>query len=285
MLSFAVTAGEHTDGDAEHASQNFFEWLFTSDGFHSPSINDFNPPALLWDGTIFEFNRITFVRIIAAVLLIGIFYLATRKPSVVPSRSQSAVEFVLDFIRVEVAEAVLGEERAKKYTAMLTTIFLAILAFNLTGVLPFLNIAATSMIGLPIIMALWVYVMYLSAGIKEHGLGGFLKTNLFPPGVPWPIYILLTPVEILQVFILRPATLALRLGANMIAGHLMLVLTFAATHFFFLEAGGWMSGLGAGTLIAGLAVTVFEVFVALLQAYIFVMLSAVYISMSVEHEH
>lgn len=285
MLNLAVTAGELTDGDADHGSQNFFEWLFMTDGFHSPSIKDFNPPGLLWDGTIFEFNRITFVRIVAAVLLIGIFYLATRKPSVVPSRSQSAVEFVLDFIRVEVAEAVLGEERAKKYTAMLTTIFLAILAFNLTGVLPFLNIAATSMIGLPIIMALWVYVMYLSAGIKEHGLGGFLKTNLFPPGVPWPIYILLTPVEILQVFILRPATLALRLGANMIAGHLMLVLTFAATHFFFLEASGWMAGLGAGTLIAAAAVTVFEVFVALLQAYIFVMLSAVYISMSVEHEH
>ena len=98
------------------------------------------------------------------------------------------------------------------------------------------EVITTSLIGLPIIMALWVYVMYLTEGVRKHGLGGFLKGNLFPPGVPKPIYILLTPIEFLQVFILRPATLALRLAANMIAGHMLLVLCFAATQYFFFEA-------------------------------------------------
>ena len=151
--------------------------------------------------------------------------------------------------------------------------------------IPFLNLAATSLIGLPIVMALWVYVMYLSAGVRRHGLGGYLKASLFPPGVPWYIYPLLTPVEALQVFVLRPATLALRLTANMMAEHLLLALCFAATQFFFFEASGWIAGIGALSLSAAIAFTLFEVFVALLQAYVFIMLSAVYLNMALEDEH
>jgi F-type H+-transporting ATPase subunit a len=89
----------------------------------------------------------------------------------------------------------------------------------------------------------------------------------------------------LQVFLLRPATLALRLAANMIAGHLLLVLCFAATHYFFLEASGFMKGVGAVSLVAGIAFTLFEIFIALLQAYVFVMLSSVYLNMALEEEH
>jgi F-type H+-transporting ATPase subunit a len=109
--------------------------------------------------------------------------------------------------------------------------------------------------------------------------------SLFPPGVPWYIYPLLTPVEALQVFLLRPATLALRLTANMMAGHLLLALCFAATQFFFFEASGAIAGVGALSLSAAIAFTLFEVFVALLQAYVFIMLSAVYLNMAIEDEH
>src|SRR5690554_3938123 len=127
--------------------------------------------------------------------------------------------------------------------------------------------------------------MYLGAGVKQHGFGGFLKVSLFPPGVPPFLYVLLTPVEFLTVFILRPATLALRLMANMVAGHLMLVLCFGATHYFFFEAVPAMKAFSALTLVGGLAITLFEVFVAALQAYIFVVLAAVYINLSVSEEH
>jgi F-type H+-transporting ATPase subunit a len=250
-------------GDSEGASRNFFEWLFSTDGFHAPSIGELDPEALLFGGTIFEFNRIT----------------------IVPSRGQSIVEMIVDFVRVQIIEQIMGEERAKKYVAFMSTLFIAIVFFNLTGVIPFLNIAGTSLIGLPLIMALWVYVMYLGEGVRKHGVGGFLKANLFPPGVPKPIYILLTPIEFLQVFILRPATLALRLAANMIAGHMLLVLCFAATHYFFLEASGAMKGVGVLSFTAGLAFTLFEIFVALLQAYVFTILSTVYINLSLEDEH
>ncbi|MCB2411771.1 F0F1 ATP synthase subunit A [Demequina sp. TTPB684] len=283
LAATVLTAAD--DGNAEGSSQNFFEWLVTSTGFHPPSVEDFNPDALLFGGTIFEFNRITLVRVVAAVVMVGIVWLVARRATIVPTRGQAAVEMALDFVRVQIAEEVMGAERARKYVPFLTTLFIAIVFFNITGVVPLLNIAGTSLIGLPIIMALWVYVMYLGAGVRKHGLGGYLRSSLFPPGVPWPIYFLLTPIEALQIFFLRPATLALRLAANMIAGHLMLVLTFSATHFFLLEATGALKAAGAVSLAAGLAFTLFEIFVALLQAYVFVMLATVYLNMSLEEEH
>lgn len=254
-------------------------------GFHVPSIVDFFPPPIFFEGTIFEINRLQLVRFVAAAALIIIFVIAARRAKLVPGRFQNVIEMILDFVRVNVAEEILGKEKARKYVALLTTIFVAILAFNLTGVIPGLNIAGTSLIGLPIMLALWVYVMYLGAGVRALGVGGFLKNSLFPPGVPPFLYVLLTPVEFLTVFILRPATLAIRLMANMVAGHLMLVLCFSATQYFLFEAAPAMKAFGAFTFLGGFAITLFELFVAALQAYIFVILAAVYISLSIEEEH
>lgn len=273
-----------SDG-SEATSESFWSWLTHSNGFHAPSINEFYPDALLFDGTLFEFNRITLVRVIAAVLLILVFWIVAARARVIPGRFQSLVELGLDFVRVQVVEEVMGKEKAKPYVAFLTTLFLTIVFFNLTGVIPFLNIAGTSLIGLPLIMAGWVYVLYLAVGIKTHGAGKYFKNSLFPPGVPKLVYILLTPIEALQLFVLRPFTLALRLTANMIAGHLLLVLCFSATQYFLFEASGWMKATGAVSLAAGLAFTLFEIFVALLQAYVFTMLSTVYLNMAVEEEH
>lgn len=254
-------------------------------GFQPPSIVDFFPAPFLFEGTLFEFNRMQLVRLIAAVAVILFFVLAARRAKVVPGKLQSLAELVVTFVKVNIAEDIIGKDKGGKYAAFLTTVFASILFFNLSGIVPGLNIAGTSLIGLPIMFALWVYVMYLGAGVRQHGVGGFLKTSLFPPGVPPFLYVLLTPVEFLTVFVLRPATLALRLMANMVAGHLMLVLCFGATHYFVLEAVPAMKGFGALTLVGGIAITLFEVFVSVLQAYIFVVLAAVYLSLSVAEEH
>ncbi|MBO3090286.1 F0F1 ATP synthase subunit A [Cellulomonas dongxiuzhuiae] len=253
-------------------------------GFHTPTIADFFPAPFLFEGTVFEFNRMQLVRVIATVALVVVMVIAARKAKLVPSRGQNVVELLLDFVRVNVAEDIIGKEKAHKYVALLTTIFFAILAFNITGIIPGLNVAGSALIGLPVMLALWVYVMYIGAGVRAHGLGGFLKSSLFPPGVPPFLYVLLTPVEFLTVFILRPVTLAVRLMANMVAGHLMLVLCFAATDFFVRSMSG-MSVFAVPSLLGGFAITLFEVFVAALQAYIFVVLAAVYISQSISDEH
>jgi F-type H+-transporting ATPase subunit a len=255
-----------------------------SEGFHAPSIAEFFPAAFAFEGTLFEMNRIILVRIIAAAVLCLLFVLAARRAKLVPGRGQNIAEIGLDFVRVNIAQETLGHN-ARRFLPMLTTIFFAILFFNITGVIPFLNIASTSLTGMPIVLALWVYVMYLTVGIRKFGLGGYLRNNLLPPGVPKVLYVLIAPIEALQVFLFRPLTLALRLTANMIAGHLILVLCFAATHFFLFQAGGVLKAASALSLVAGVAFTLFEILVALLQAYIFTLLSAVYLNMAVEEEH
>jgi F-type H+-transporting ATPase subunit a len=113
----------------------------------------------------------------------------------------------------------------------------------------------------------------------------FFKNSLFPAGVPWPVYIIVTPIELISTFIIRPVTLTLRLLMNMIVGHLLLVLFFAATQFFVFTLGGWFIGLGAVTFAFGFVFTLFEILVALLQAYVFTLLTAVYIQLAVAEEH
>lgn len=224
------------------------------------------------------------VRVIAALVLCALFVLVARSARLVPGRTQNVAEIGLDFVRVSIAEETLGVN-ARRFVPFLTTIFFAVLFFNITGVVPLLNIASTSLIGLPLMLALWVFMMYLAVGVRKFGLGGYLKHSLFPPGVPPILYLLITPIEALQVFVFRPATLALRLTANMIAGHLILALCFTATHFFLFEAAGALKGISAVSLAAGIAFTLFEIIVALLQAYVFTLLSAVYLNMAIEEDH
>lgn len=224
------------------------------------------------------------MQIVAAAVLIILFLLAARRAKLVPGRGQNVAEMALDFVRVNIAEEILGHN-ARKYLPMLTTMFFAILAFNITGIIPFLNIAGTSKSSLPIVIALWTFLVYLSSGAKRFGVGGYLKNQLFPPGIPKFLYILITPIEMLQVFLFRPMTLALRLTANMVAGHLLLVLCFTATNFFLFHPSLGMKLLTPVGLTAGLAFTLFEILVAALQAYVFTLLSAVYINMAIEEEH
>ena len=155
---------------------------------------------------------------------------------------------------------------------------------NFTGIVPGLNMAGTAVIGLPLLLALVAYVAFIYAGVKKHP-GAFFKNALFPPGVPWPIYVVVTPIEFISTFILRPVTLALRLLMNMIAGHMLLVLCFSATSFFLFTAGGWYSLFSVGTFAFGLAFTIFELFVGVLQAYVFTLLTAVYIQLALAEEH
>ncbi|MDR6904530.1 F-type H+-transporting ATPase subunit a [Agromyces sp. 3263] len=253
-------------------------------GFHGPSIEEFFPGALLFGGTPFEINRITLVRIVAVVALLLVFWLGTRKMRLVPGRFQSLVEMGLDLVRVNIADDLLGKKDGKRFLPILTTIFFMVLFMNLTGVIPFLNIAGTSVIGVPLVLAIVAYAAFIYAGVKKSPKN-FFKNSLFPAGVPWPVYIIVTPIELISTFIIRPITLTLRLMMNMIVGHLLLVLFFSATAFFVVQLGGWYTLLGVGSLAFGFVFTLFEILVAVLQAYVFALLTAVYIQLAVAEEH
>lgn len=227
------------------------------------------------------------VRIIVVVGLILIFWLGTRRMKIVPGRGQAALEAVFMFARKSIIYDTLGEERGRRYEPILMTMFFLILAMNLTGTIPGLQLAGTAAIGLPLILAIVSWVMFIYAGMREKGWR-FWKDSLFLPGVPWWLYPLLAPLEFLSTFIVRPVTLTLRLTMNMIAGHMLLVLCFTATQFFFftvLASGNLIGLLGFGSFAFGLAFTLLELFVAALQAYVFAILSAIYIQLAVAEEH
>jgi len=224
------------------------------------------------------------VRILVAVVIIVLFWLGTRRMSIVPSRAQSLIEMGLDFVRVGIAEDLLGKKDGKRFLPILTTFFFMIIAMNLTGAVPFLNIAGTSVIGVPLLLAGIAYVTWIYAGLRKHP-GKFLRNSLFPPGVPPGLYIIVTPIELLSTFIVRPVTHTLRLLMNMIVGHLLLVLFFLATSFFFFEAPGLFKLFGLGTLAFGFVFTLFELLVAVLQAYVFTILTAVYLQLALADEH
>lgn len=251
-------------------------------GIPIPSISEFFPPALGLEGTVFEFNRITLVRFIAALVLCTLFWVAARRARLVPGRGQNVAELALDFVRVSIAEEVLGERRARPHVPLLTVIFFAILAMNITGVVPLLNIASTSLVTVPLLLAVVAWIAFVVAGIKAHGAVGFVRASLFPSGVPWPIYVLLAPIELISTFVLRPVTLTVRLMANMLAGHLLLVLFFGMTSYLFFSTSGAIRGVGVLTFGAAFAFTLFEIFVSALQAYVFTLLTAVYINLSQE---
>jgi len=256
----------------------------SSDGFHAPSIWEFFPDAVLFEGTAFAITRINLIQMLATAVLVILFVVGTRRMKLVPGRFQSVVEMGLDFVRVNIAQDLLGRKDGNRFLPILTTIFFMTLFMNLTGVIPFLNIAGTSVIAVPLLLAVVSYVMFIYAGVKKSP-GNFFKNSLMPSGVPWPLYIIIIPLEFLSTFIIRPVTLTLRLLMNMIVGHLMLVLFFAATQFFVITLSGWWTALGVGTLAFGFVFTLFELLVAFLQAYVFTILSAVYIQLAIADEH
>ena len=266
---------------------NGLDSLVLSEGvqFHAPSITEFFPDAVLFVGTPFEMNRIMIIRMVMVMALVLVFWLGTRRMKLVPGRFQSLIEMGLDLVRVNIAEDLLGKKDGRRFLPILTTIFFLVLFLNITGIVPGFNIAGSSVIGIPLVLAVVTYFTFIYAGLKKHP-GAFLKNALFPPGVPWPFYIVVTPIELVSTFVLRPVTLTLRLLMNMVVGHLLLALLFGATNFFFLGFGQWFGYVfGAGTLAFGIAFSLFEILVAVLQAYVFTLLTAVYLQLALAEEH
>jgi F-type H+-transporting ATPase subunit a len=190
---------------------------------------------------------------------------------------------VVDFVRNQIVMEVIGPE-GLRFVPYLTTLFVFIFLGNLNGILPVISFPVNGRMALPALMAICSLLLFISVGISRQGFFSYFRSALFPPGVPWPIYILLTPIELVSTFVVRPVTLAIRLLANFIAGHLILSVFFAATGYM-LTSLNISTLFGVGALVFSVALIAFELFVAALQAYVFTILSAVYIAGALEPEH
>lgn len=234
-----------------------------------------------WAGGYLAVNRVVLIMFFGILVLMGFFGAALAKPKVVPGRLQSAAEGIVDFVR-GIATEIIGPE-GKQFVPLLTTFFVFIFIMNLFKLTPFIMFPPTSRIAVPLFLALIVWLVYIGVGIRNQGFVGYFKELLFPPGVPKALYVLLTPIEFVSNLVLRPFTLAVRLFANMVAGHILVVITLLTIHGFLVFGPGLPVGIFA--LIAAPLVFGFEFFIIALQAYIFTMLAAVYIGSSVHPAH
>ncbi len=240
----------------------------------------FEFPALFGD-----INRTVFLIALAALIVIGVLFFAYRKPRLIPTKFQAAVESLVGFVRDEIAIGIIGPEGVK-YAPYLLSIFLFILVGNLFEVTPLINFPITSRMALPGFLALLTYVIFVVAGVRKQGFGYF-KGIAWPPGVPTAMKPLVGIIELFSILFVRPFSLAVRLFANMVAGHVMLSILLVSGVVFIGAIGeiGLRSTIGIAWLGMGILIFVFEIIVAVLQAYIFTLLSAVYIQTSVQPEH
>ena len=256
-------------------------------GYVPPSIEEFFYDPLFGSG-VFAVNRIVLMMLLMTGLLCLLFGVGFRKPQVVPRGLQNVLETGTEFVRVQIGDEVIGKEASRRFSPYLTALFFFILAFNITAIIPGLNMPINGLAAVPLIMAVVTWVIYNVQGVKAQGLGPYIKGSLFPPGIPKAIYVLVTPIELISTFILRPITLFIRLLANMLAGHLILGLFYSASTYLFLgyqDGRAWTAVFGLGSFAGAIAFTFFEALVAVLQAYIFTLLTAVYLAGSLEPEH
>ena len=251
-------------------------------GFHFPSIGEMVKwPALFGDGAL-AFNKVGLIYLLATLITIAIFAAAGSKRQLVPTGIQNVAEASVDFIRDGIIMQTIGPH-GMGWMPLLLSFFWFIFLSNITEIVPPFFMPGNARMAMPAALALLVWVVFNVAGIKAQGLGGYLKSSLFPPGVPKALYLLVTPIEFISTFLVRPFSLAVRLFANMLAGHILLV-TFGV-----LSAALWAAQWYVVIVPASFAMLVlmmaFEILVSFLQAYIFTILAAVYIGGALHPEH
>lgn len=244
-----------------------------------PSVEDFYLPGWQYPWV----TKFTALMWIAAAAIILFFLLSYRNPKLVPTRMQWMAESIYGFARNTTTD-IIGAEGAR-FAPYLASLFSFLLLTNLMGIIPLIQFSPNAHIAFPTLYAVISWALYNYVGMRKHGAGKYFKTHLFPPGVPKAMYPLITPLEALQIFILRPFTLALRLFANMFAGHVIL-LVFSLGGFVLLGAN--TVALRPTSIVSwalAIALTFLEALIAILQAYVFILLTASYIEGSLAEDH
>jgi F-type H+-transporting ATPase subunit a len=233
----------------------------------------------------FDFTRTVFLTFLAMLIVLALLYFGLRKPRVVPTKFGVMMESAVGFVRDDIAKGVIGPEGGT-YTPYLLAMFLFLLVANLFEITPGINFPITSRMAIPLFLSLLTWVIFVFLGFFKNGFS-YLGDLIWPKSVPIGLRWLVGIIELVSTFLLRPLTLAVRLFANMVAGHLMLTLLLASGWIFMSSVGdiGFRSIIGLPWFVFGLGIFVFEIVVAVLQAYIFTLLSAVYIQSSIHPQH
>lgn len=233
----------------------------------------------IWGSGPFAVNKVVLL-FIAGLVLVSAIFLAGRKQALIPTGVQNVAEMAVDFIENNIVLQTMGRD-GLPFAPFLLTIFTFILGLNLIGLVPLVQMPANARMALPLFLALVVWLVFNAVGIIKQGPIKYFKNMMIPPGVPAFILPLVMIIELVSTLLIRPLSQSIRLFANMLAGHLILV-SFAVLSAALFDA------TKVGVVLPGamlVALTGFELLVAFLQAYIFTILTAVYIGGALHPHH
>jgi F-type H+-transporting ATPase subunit a len=257
--------------------------IFDGCGFPSPGLHSFLFEPLWGDGdSSVYFNKTMLLALLGSIIIIGFFWAAFRRPQVVPGKFQMVAEAGYDFVRRGVVYETMGKRQGEKYVPLVVALFFFVWMMNLWSIIPFAQMPVTSIFAYPLGLALLVYVLWVSLTFKRHGFVGALKNFTGYDkslGAALPVVML---IEAFSNLLVRPFTHAVRLFANMFAGHILLVLFTIASWYL-------LNGIGIAyasvSFLMVLVMTVFELFIQALQAYVFVLLTVTYIQCALAEQH
>ena len=254
--------------------------IFSGCGFPSPGLQSFDFKPMFSVGS-FHFTKPMLIAVVCALAVIAFFWAAFRKPKLVPRGAQNLGEMAILLVRDQILRPSLGR-KGDGYLPFLVSMFFFIWLMNLMELIPFFQFPSMSRIGFVWPLVAMVYLLYLYLGVRHQGPFGYIK-NMIPWDVPKPVLLILIPIELARFFIVQPFTLGVRLFANMFAGHLLLLIFTLATWYLASLSIGLLFAAGSAVMV--IFVTVLELLIDLLQAFIFTTLTATYIASSLESAH
>ncbi|MFJ3302870.1 F0F1 ATP synthase subunit A [Streptomyces sp. NPDC086549] len=239
----------------------------------------------LWgnaDGNGFYFNKPMLLALLGSIIVVGFFWAAFRKPQVVPNKLQMIAEAGYDFVRRGIVYETIGKKDGEKYVPLAVSLFFFIWMMNLWSIIPLAQFPVTSIIAYPIVLAAIVYVTWVSLTFKRHGFVGAFKNFTGYDKTLGPVLPLSMTIELASNLLVRPFTHAVRLFANMFAGHTLLVLFTVASWYMLNGIGIAYSGV---SFVMVIVMTAFELFIQAVQAYVFVLLTCTFIQGALAEHH
>ncbi|MFD1662567.1 F0F1 ATP synthase subunit A [Streptomyces caeni] len=250
-------------------------------GFPAPGLNSFLFKPLFTVGG-YEFNKVMLLALVTTGLVISFFWAAFGNAKVVPGKLQMVAEAGYDFVRRGIVYETLGKREGEKYVPFMVSLFFFVWIMNIWSVIPLAQIPVSSLIAFPMVLAATVWLIWVSLTFKRHGFVGFFKNVTGYDKSLGAVLPLVMVIEFFSNLFVRPFTHAVRLFANMFAGHLMLVM-FTVASWYLLNS--YMIPAAGVSFVMTMIMILFELFVQAVQAYVFVLLACSYIQGALAEHH
>lgn len=255
--------------------------IFDGCGFPAPGLNSFMFDPIFTIGG-HDFNKPMLLALLSTVVIVGFFWAAFGKAKVIPGKLQMVGEAGYDFVRRGIVYETLGKKQGEKYVPLMVTLFFMVWIMNIWSIIPIAQFPVTSIISFPAALALIVYVTWMTLTFRKHGFVGGLKNLTGYDKSLGPVLPLVMFLEFLSNVIVRPFTHAVRLFANMFAGHLLLLMFTIASWYLLNGIGIAYAGV---SFVLTIVMTAFELFIQAVQAYVFVLLAATYVQGALAEHH